>query len=132
MTCTQQHHIRNGIIAVRRILRWVMNHTQLTATQRAYLNDAMQESARIELYACEKGTCQEKVKGMKETKMTGWKTKAGGWGAFATGLLQVSAQVVPDDSWKPWLTFASTIVGSASVGLLGVGIGHKIEKTKGE
>ena len=135
MTCAQQHHIRNGIVAVQRILRWLLTRTELTALQRSHLNDAMVEAARIELYACAKDTCGEKIKAMatrqSKAKVSGWKTKAGGWGAFATGLLQAAAQTVPNENAKLWLNLASTVIGSASVGLLGVGIGHKIEKTKG-
>ena len=135
MTCTQQHHIRNGVIAIRTLLRWVVNNTELTAKQRAYLSDAITEAARVELYACASDSCEEKAKLMATRqnvgKMSGWKTKVGAWCAFATGLLQAAAQTIPNEEIRQWLNIASTILGSASVGLLGVGIGHKIEKMKG-
>lgn len=134
MTSAQQHHIRNGSIAIQRILRWVLTRTELTATQRAHLHDAMAEAARIELHGCGNDTCKEEPKTMSKTtntsRITGWKTKTGGWLALAAGVAKASANAVPSEEAKPWLDFAATVLGGASLGLLGTGLGHKIEKAK--
>jgi hypothetical protein len=60
--------------------------------------------------------------------MTGWKTKWGGGFVFAAGVLEVMAGSVPAPEWVPWLTCLSKVTMAAGVGLLGVGIAHKIEK----
>jgi hypothetical protein len=133
VTCNQQHHIRNGVISIRRILRWLDQNTSLTAAQRSHLRDAIPEAERVELYACDKGTCEEKIKEMateEAMKMTGWKTKTGGWLALATGITAAAAEAVPLEEAKPWLKLAAAILGGASMGLMGTGIGHKIEKAK--
>lgn len=62
--------------------------------------------------------------------MKGWKTKVGAYCMLGAGVLEAASQAVPRPDWQPWLTFAATIVGAAGVGLLGAGIGHKIEKAK--
>ena len=64
--------------------------------------------------------------------MTGWKTKAAGVAAIATGVGMLIPQIVKlisgepvdgDQIYKAW----GTIVGGLAI----LGIGHKIEKTRG-
>ncbi len=60
--------------------------------------------------------------------MTGWKTKVGGIFTLLSGVFFAGAEVVPRPDWRPWFTFAGTICAAAGVGLMGIGIGHKVEK----
>jgi hypothetical protein len=48
MTLEQQHHIRNGIISIQTIHRWLLQNTSLSAVQRLYLEEAQAQAARIE------------------------------------------------------------------------------------
>jgi hypothetical protein len=62
MTCDQQHNIRNGIVSVCTLLRWLLTRTDLTALQRRYLEDALGEAFRVEAAACTVESCDEKIK----------------------------------------------------------------------
>jgi hypothetical protein len=60
--------------------------------------------------------------------MKGWKTKTGAVCTFIAGILYACVDSCPVEEWKVWIKFGATILGAASVGLMGLGIGHKVEK----
>jgi hypothetical protein len=65
-----------------------------------------------------------------EPKMTGWKTKAGAAMGAAAGVLLGLIPVLPPAlvAYVVWIKFASAVLGSSGAALLGLGIGHKVEK----
>ena len=63
--------------------------------------------------------------------MTGWKTKYGGYGLIATGFGTCIGALMagaPEAGFTPDWTMFGVGVASISLGLQGIGIGHKIEK----
>jgi hypothetical protein len=72
MTCDQQHNIRNGIINVCTLLRWLLARDDLTALQRRYIEEAMTEASRVETAACVIGSCEEKSGAMDHPRTHRW------------------------------------------------------------
>ena len=60
--------------------------------------------------------------------MKGWKTKAGAWTLFVASLCEAAYKLIPNEECKPYLMFFAMVLGAAGAGLMGLGLGHKIEK----
>ena len=58
----------------------------------------------------------------------GWKTKVGAVLVALSGGLWAWAQVAPTPEIATWCNFSAAILGGMGLSLLGVGVGHKIEK----
>ena len=58
----------------------------------------------------------------------GWKTKVGAVLVALSGGLFGGAQMAPSPEIAAWCNFAAAILGGMGLSLLGVGVGHKIEK----
>ena len=62
--------------------------------------------------------------------MTGWKSKWGGIASAFGAALLAAAQVVTDPQIKMWVQAIGTALAVGGASLLGIGIAHKVEKTK--
>lgn len=68
---------------------------------------------------------------MTETQMTGWKVKAGSVIFGLGGALYAAATVIPNPEINMWIEFASILLTGLGGSLLGIGVGHKIDKLHG-
>lgn len=62
--------------------------------------------------------------------MTGWKSKTGAIAGAVGAALLAAVQVCPDPVLAEWLKFIGILLSGGGASLLGVGVAHKIEKTK--
>ena len=64
-------------------------------------------------------------------KMKGWKTKLGAALVGAAGIVTAMSNTLPPELliYLPWFDFVTAVFAAAGTAFLGIGLGHKIEKS---
>lgn len=65
-------------------------------------------------------------------KLDGWKTRWGGIIMAVGAAIGAASEVAPSPEVKKWFLFTGTLLGGLGAALLGVGVGHKIQKAGGK
>lgn len=65
----------------------------------------------------------------QQPKLDGWKTKWGGILMAIGSAIGGASRVAPNPELAQWLVFIGVLVGGFGTALLGVGIGHKVQKS---
>jgi hypothetical protein len=71
-----------------------------------------------------------KEESMPDKLLTGWKVKTGSVIFAFGGALYAASRVIPNPNWVPWCEFISILLTGFGGSLLGIGMGHKIDKIK--
>lgn len=122
MTPDQQHHIRNGIISIRRPCRILLKACEnLSGNQRLMLEEMVRQAERVER------ACNGDI-GMRNRRS--WMTKTGAVLVAVGSITASCAEVAPLPAVAKWMNFAAILSGGVGAALMGTGIRRRLPATE--